>query len=140
MNCRMPKGRGDIDFLAIAPSGVFVIDAKAVKGKVRIDRPWFGTPQLRINGSARTKYLDGLDRQVTAVREALVGDPHQGVSIQAALCFTGADLPLLRTTSMRGHLLLYRKPLIKRINAPGPLTAEAIDRIARRLAAALPPA
>src|ERR1700683_2431630 len=35
-NRRMPGGRGDIDHLAIAPAGVFVIDAKNVKGKVRV--------------------------------------------------------------------------------------------------------
>jgi hypothetical protein len=140
MNRRMPKGRGDIDFLVIAPSGVFVVDAKAVEGKVRIHNPWFGSTRLRINGRDRTKYIDGLERQVTAVRDALGGDEAEAVPIQSGLCFTEADLPRLKTLSMRGHLLLYRKALIDWINAPGPLTPEEIGRIARRLASALPPA
>ena len=140
MNRRMPGGHGDIDFLAIAPSGVFVIDAKAVRGKLRIDKPWFGNPKLRIQGWDQTKMLDGLDRQVAAVRDVMAGEPPEAVPIQAALCFTEADLPMLRTASMRGHLLTYRRRLIKRINAPGPLTADAIDGTARRLADALPPA
>ncbi len=138
MSRRMPRGRGDIDFLVIAPSGVFVIDAKAVGGKVRIHKPWFGSARLRVNGSDRTKYIDGLDRQVSAVCDALGGDEAEAVQIQSGLCFTDADLPLLKTLSMRGHLLLYRDALIARINAPGPLTPEEIGPIATRLASALP--
>ena len=49
-NRRMPTGRGDIDHLAIAPTGVWVIDKKDWKGKVEISAPWFGTPELLIRG------------------------------------------------------------------------------------------
>jgi hypothetical protein len=41
---------------------------------------------------------------------------------------------------MRSHLLLYRKALAKRLNAPGPFTVAQIDAIARALAGAFPPA
>jgi nuclease-like protein len=139
-NRRLPNRRGDIDFLAIAPSGVFVIDAKAVKGKVRVEKRWFASPRLRVSGRDRTKFIDGLDRQVAAVQEVLGGERPEAVSVQGVLCFTEADLPLLGKATMRGHLLLYRKSLVARVNAPGPLSAAAIERIARRLALALPPA
>ena len=66
---RMPRGRGNIDHLAVAPTGVCVTDAKAHKGKVRIARPVFGLEKLLINSRDRTRLLDGLDRQVEAVRE-----------------------------------------------------------------------
>jgi hypothetical protein len=136
-NRSMPGGRGDIDILAIAPSGVFVIDAKAVTGKVRIATPWFGKPKLLVNGSNRTKLIDGLDRQVAAVWDA-VGADHPDVPIQGVLCFTTADLPLWPTPKMRGHLLLYRKALGKRLNAAGPLSPTAINALAGQLATALP--
>ncbi len=44
-NRRMPGGLGDIDHIAIAPSGVWVIDTKDWKGKVEINSPLFGAPR-----------------------------------------------------------------------------------------------
>ena len=137
---RMPGGRGNIDHLAIAPIGVFVIDAKNIKGKVRVAKPLFGAAKLRVSGRDRTKLIDGLDRQVSVVRQVLEASGHADVPVQGALCFTTADLPLLGTPKMRGHLLLYRKALAKRLNASGPLQPDAIEALARILAAGLPPA
>lgn len=137
---RMPQARGNIDHVAIAPAGVFVIDAKAHSGKVQIDRPLFGSTKLRIAGRDRTGLIDGLDRQVAAVRDALDRAGRVDVPIQGVLCFTNADLPLLRTLRMRGHVLLYRKALAARLNADGKLRADEIEAIAHGLAHDLPPA
>jgi hypothetical protein len=137
---RMPRGRGNIDHVAIAPAGVFVIDAKAHSGKVQIERPLFGAPKLRIARRDRTGLIDGLDRQVAAVRDALGRTGYVNVPIQGVLCFTNADLPLLRTLRIRGHLLLYRKALAARLNADGKFHAGGIEAIARGLAHELPPA
>lgn len=60
--------------------------------------------------------------------------------MQGALCFTRADLPLLRTQEFRGHLLVYRRGLAKRLNRPGALDRTLIDAVARQLAVTLPPA
>jgi hypothetical protein len=139
-NRRMPGGRGDIDHLAVAPTGVYVIDAKAIKGKVRIARPLLRADKLLVSGYNRTKLIDGLDRQVAAVRAAVNDSGNPDVPVQGVLCFTKADLPLHGTQKMRGHLLLYRKALAKRLNVDGPLGSEAIDALARALAATLPPA
>lgn len=139
-NRRMPGGRGDIDHIGIAPSRVFVIDAKDVAGRVEIKRPWFGQPKLLIRGRDRTKYIDGLDRQLAAVRQVLMTSGHEEVAVRGVLCFTKADLPLIGTLEMRGHLLLYRKALAKRLNATGPHDAAAIDALARCRATALPAA
>jgi len=136
---RMPGGYGNIDHLAIAPTGVFVIDAKNIKGKVSIANPLFGPSRLMISGRNRTRLIDGLDRQVSVVREALTAGGHE-VPVRGALCFTTADLPMFGTLSMREHLLVQRKALAKRLNAKGPLQSAAIDMLARDLAGALPPA
>lgn len=135
---RMPRGRGNIDHVAIAPAGVFVIDAKAHSGKVQIDRPLFGSTKLRIAGRDRAELIDGLDRQVAAVRDALGRVGHVDVPIRGVLCFTNADLPLLRTLRIRGHVLLYRKALAARLNADGKLNADEIEAIAHELARELP--
>jgi hypothetical protein len=138
---RMPRGHGNIDHLAVSPNGIFVIDAKDWKGKVSVSTPLFGKAKLLVDGRDRTKRVEGLDRQVTAVESALC-DATQAWPIQGVLCFTQVDLPmhgLLGTTKIRSHLLLYRKALAKRLNASGPFAAE-IDTAARLLAAAFPPA
>lgn len=137
---RMPLVRGNIDHIAVAPTGVYVIDAKAHSGTVRIDRPLFGAARLRIAGRDQTKLIDGLDRQVATVRDALDRDGHADVPVQGVLCFTNADLPVVRTLTMRGHLVLYRKALAKRINADGALKQAEIDLIVRTLATKLPAA
>jgi hypothetical protein len=137
-NRRMPSGRGDIDHLAIAPTGVWVIDTKDWKGKVEISSPWFGTPRLLIRGRDCTKLIDGLERQIAAVRAAL--DGYQEITVRGARCFTKADLPFLRTQTFRGHLLLYRRALAKRLNADGPLSAASVEQLARHLSTLLPPA
>ena len=135
---RMPGGRGDIDHVSVAASGVWIIDTKDWAGKVEIDSPWFGTPRLLIRGRDCTRLIDGLERQIAAVRAALDRGGYESMSLQGALCFTKADLPWLRTQTFRGHLLLYRKALAKRLNADGPLRPARIEQVARHLAASLP--
>ena len=139
-NRRMPGGRGDIDHLAVTPTGVWVIDTKDWSGKVVIDKPWFGTPRLLIRGRDCTKLIVGLERQITAVSTALDGAGDEAIAVQGALCFTEADLPMLKTQTFRGHLLLYRKALAKRLNASGSLSQATIEHVARYLASAFPPA
>jgi hypothetical protein len=134
---RMPRSRANVDHLAVALSGVYVIDAKDYTGKVRVERPWFGTPKLLVNGRDRTKIVDGLDRQVKAIRDA-IDDPT--IPVHGVLCFTKADIPIVFKETIRGHALLYRKALAKRLNADGPLDPATINTLARQLAAALPAA
>lgn len=66
-NRRTPCGRGDIDHVSIAASGVWIIDTKDSAGKVEIDSPWFRTLRLLIRGRDRTRLVDGLERQIGAV-------------------------------------------------------------------------
>lgn len=111
--------------------------AGASAGKVRVERPWLGKPKLLVNRRDRTKTVDGLDRQVAAVRDA-INDP--AIPVQGVLCFTKGDIPIVFEETIRGHALLYCKALAKRLNADGPLDATAIDALARRLATTLPAA
>ena len=128
-----------MDHIAIAPTGVYVIDAKAWHGKIAAPTPLFGRQKLLIDGRDRTSLIDGLDRQVDVVR-AVLGEDHGVVAVRGVLCFTHAELPLVRTLTIRSHLLLYRKALAKRISQEGPLSANVIEQIARKLAATHPPA
>jgi hypothetical protein len=135
---RMPASNANIDHLAVAPRGVFVIDAKAIKGNVRIVRPLFGEPRLTIAGRNRTKLIDGLDRQVDAVRRALARRGHGEVRVLGILCFTKADLPLFGAGKIRGHRLYYGRATARELNRSGPLAPEAIAAIASELEASFP--
>jgi Nuclease-related domain len=137
---RMPNGRGNIDHLAIAPTGVYVIDAKNISGKVRVSRPLFGTAKLLVEGRDRSQLADGLDRQVAAVRQALDRLGHADIAVVGVFCFTKADLPLFGRAELRGHRLHHRRALARKLNRSGPMPAPAIAGLADALASAFPPA
>ena len=137
---KVPGTRGNIDHLAIASSGVWIIDAKHYKGKVeqRDVGGWFKTDiRLYIGGRDRTKTVTGLGWQVEAVTKALDAEE---IPIQTALSFVGAEWPVFFAKPFRLHGVWISWPakLADFIAAPGPLTEEDIDRVARRLSARLP--
>jgi hypothetical protein len=135
----MPRSRANIDHLAVAPSGVWVVDTKRYKGKIKVAKPLFGTAKLEIDGRDRTKLVDGLAKQVDAVAAA-VAELAPGTPVHGAFCFVEGELPLLGTPEIRGFPLVHRRLLAKRLNATGPLTAGAIAALATALADRFPPA
>jgi hypothetical protein len=132
---RIPGTRTNIDHVAVAPSGVWVIDSKRYKGKVAVRKPWFGEAKLTIAGRDRTKLVHGLAKQVELVR-AVVAD----LPVHGALCFVDAQLPLLGPTMFDGFSLLYPRQLAKRLNGTGPLTGERVHAAAALIAERFTPA
>lgn len=137
---RMPGGGGNIDHLAIAPRGVFVIDSKAIRGRVSVSRRLLGEPKLLVEGRGRPRLVAGLDRQVDAVRAALSRRGYGGAPIKGVLCFTKADLPLFGSTEINGHRLCGARWLGRELNRKGELSPSQIDAIARELATSFAPA
>jgi hypothetical protein len=135
---RMPRGAGNIDHLAVASSGVYVIDAKAIKGKVRVSRPLLGKPKLTVAGHNRPKLVDGLDRQVNAVRHALARSRHDEVPVAGVFCFIKADLPLFGAGRIGGHQLHYCRATARKLNRSGAYSRDAIEQIAHALGLAFP--
>lgn len=134
----MPGGHGNIDHLAVTSTGVFVIDAKRYRGKVAVGRG-FQAERLFVNGKPRTDVVDGLDRQVEVVRAALRDLGRHDVAVQGVLCFVRRNFaPGEGKQTVRGHLLLRRRPLARRLRAHGPLPCEVIDAVALALAEILP--
>ena len=136
---RIPRSRANIDHIAVAPSGVWVIDAKRYKGKVAVSRPLLGQAKLTIAGRDKSKLLDGLARQVDLV-QLVLATVAPTVAVHGALCFVEADLPMLGALTFHGYPLLYPKPLAKRINAAGPVTSDQISLLAGALARRFPSA
>jgi hypothetical protein len=133
----IPGSRANIDHIAVAPSGVWVVDTKRYSGKVAISRPLLGKPKLTVAGRDRSKLATGLAHQVDLVR-AVLADERLSVPLHGALCFVDADLPLLGTLKFAGFPLLYPKALARRLNDDGPMGAETVDLVATRLAKRFP--
>lgn len=136
---RIPGSRANIDHIAIAPTGVWVIDAKRYKGKVAVDSPLFGKAKLKIGGRDQTKLLDGVEKQI-AVVAPIVAERHPELKVRGALCFVDADMPLLGLPTVRGVELTRARKLAKRLNRPGPLGGDEVRALAHLLAQRLPAA
>jgi Nuclease-related domain len=143
---RMPHSRANIDHIAVAGSGVYVIDAKRYRGKIEVSQPLFGAPKLRIAGRDRTKLIDGLAKQV-AVVEATLADLAPEIPVHGCLCFVAPEgfmadsgLPVMRTLRINGYPLYYPRRLAKRLNRSGLLTSEQTRQMHGALAERLAPA
>src|SRR4051812_39467197 len=130
---QIPGRRGNIDHIAVVPGGVYVIDSKRYKNrKVRVATPLVGSQKLLIDGSDRTKLVDGLLRQVDVVSE-LLSAIAPGVPVRGVFCFIDADVPLLGMSTVRQLAVLNRRRLVRRLRRHGPLGDDRIREIAIEL-------
>jgi hypothetical protein len=122
--------RANIDHIAIAASGVWVIDAKTHHGALEVRRSGglFNprVERLFIGGRDRTSLLEGLAGQVAAVAAELV-TVNATVPVHGALCFVGTELPWFGA-SIGGIPLVGRRGMAKLLKVAGALEAE--DRLA----------
>ncbi len=141
-----PMSRANIEHIAIAPSGVYVIDSKRYRGKIEVTTPIFGAQKLKINGRDRTGLIKGLERQVAHAKAAMA-DFDAEIPVHGCLCFVAPDgrfcelgLPFLRTPRINGYPLYYARRLARRLNRPGPIGHEQATELRGELAERLPPA
>ena len=134
---RIPGSRANIDHIAVAATGVWVIDTKRYKGKVQIAKPLFGKPTLTIAGRDKTRLVDGLAKQVELVTAALA-TLGTDVPIHGCFCFVDSELPLFGTPSINGPTIFGRRGLARQLNATGALSADRAAALARALAQRFP--
>ncbi len=139
---RIPGRRTNIDHLAVASSGVFVIDAKRYTGKIEVRKPFLGDAGLFIKGRNRTKLVEGLARQQEVVRSVLT-ETIPEMPVHACFCFLNpagqsSSLPPFRTLSVNGFPLFRPRKLSKRLNVPGALSEVSRREVAELLVAAFP--
>jgi hypothetical protein len=133
---------GDIDHIAVAPSGVFIIDTKNYhNAKVRVTRSGLlrGAEKLIIRGRNRTKLVDSLKKQQAGVEQALESS-HVPTRVRAMFCFLDSDLPWGENQSIQGLLIRGGRRTAKILNTPGDLTADRRRDIWKHLAKMLPSA
>jgi hypothetical protein len=151
---RMPDSQANIDHIVLVPSGVWVIDSKRMKGRIKVEDARDGAQKLLIKGSNRTTLVHKLTGQVNAVKAALGAiDPQ--VPVYGAFCFwlpiankldllnpfVGDNgLPLLHAWTINGYPLFHWRLMVRRVNAPGTLSAKHAERIGEALADQFPPA
>lgn len=140
------RSRANIDHIAIAPTGVYVIDCERYRGKIEVTRPLFGPRRLKIKGRDRTVLLDGLERQVAQVEVALAATGVE-IPVHGCLCFVapegrfaGVGLPIVRTLKIGGYRLYYARRLARRLNRSGPIGLEQAITLREELARRLRPA
>jgi Nuclease-related domain len=117
----VPRGRANVDHIAIVPSGVWVIDTKRYRGRVRragrLGR-LVGRRILVVNGHDRSHLLDAARRQRALVASAA----GQATTVRAALCFADAEWGLwARPFALRGVTVTW----------PGALAAALVARAPR---------
>jgi hypothetical protein len=142
---RRPDGRlsrANIDHIAIAATGVWVIDAKTHQGRLEVRRSGglFSprTEKLYIRGRDQTQLLEGLAKQVDAVANQLAS-VQASVPVRGVLCFVGTELPWFGETI--GDVPLFgRRGLAKLLKRSGDLSADDRDALAQFLATRFPAA
>ena len=127
----------------VAPTGVWVVDAKAYTGKVvrrEVGPIWRRDNEVVINRRNRTSLAKSVEKQVDAVIVALRTDASlHGTDVHGALCFLDSEWGLLDFPFQIGNIwVLYPGALRKRLRKPGPLARDVMERIARRLDLSLP--
>jgi len=131
---RISMSTANIDHLVIGPSGVFVVETKNIRGRVRLDgrEVWIGGRRIPV--------VDEVMREVAGVRnvlEPLLED--FDVSINAIVCGHRADLPWFHR-SVAGISFVYpghlRREITKRQEVLSALQVAELRSRAERL---LPP-
>ena len=135
----VPRSRANLDHIAIVPSGVWVVDTKRYRGRVRRGLPegrLVGRRTLVVNGRDRGELVTAARRQRSLV-ESAVG---RGVEVRAVLCFAGAEWGLApRPFSVGGVAVTWPKALVRRLAGPGPVGPDRRHALATSIARAFPP-
>jgi hypothetical protein len=138
---RIPRSRANIDHIAVAPTGVWVIDAKRYKGRPsrRVEggilRP--RVERLLVGSRDCTRLVAGVHGQVEVVRTALAASGEPEVPVHGVLCFVDADWPLFGGSFVIDAVsVLWPRKLADALTAPGDLGPERVDRMHRALAGA----
>lgn len=137
---RMRGTRANIDHLAVGPGGITVIDAKWLRGRVEVRRDRGilrpRRERLFVAGRDRSKLVEGLLRQVDAVREAF-----PAADVRGAFCFADVEgLPTFGRLTVAGLALCGPRGAARLARREGSLDPGAALDLARDVERLFPPA
>jgi hypothetical protein len=140
----LPRGRANIDHLAVVASGIWVIDTKHFRG--RLERRDLGgwlvpRPRLFVAGRDQGRLVTSARRQQAQVAETLVAEePAGGLLVRATLCFTGAQVgPFTRTFTLEWVLVTWPRAFARVLTQAGPFGPDERRSLAGLLARTFPP-
>jgi len=123
---QVPGSEARIDHVVVAPTGIWVIDAK-LRGEL----------ELEVDAVDASASVDAIERHVAVMASAVNGRA-KDVSIRAALCFAkeywGEAAP--QPFWIDGVLVTHPADLVERVRAAGPLDEDTVGWIAARLSLA----
>jgi hypothetical protein len=134
----VPGSAANIDHVVVMSCGVWIVDAKNHRKKVRRRGP-SDQPRLHVGGVDHHDLVSGLAWQVDVVRTALDGEL---VPLFGMLVFSRARFGWWRTSLDLQGVSCCRPAAVRPTlwSRQQVLSKEQVDEIARRLSAALPPA
>jgi hypothetical protein len=130
---RVPNSDANIDHIAIAPSGVYVIDAKNYAGRPRVDTYGGADPTARrlfIGRDDHTHLVHAVRRQVRVV-EGVLDDPT--VPVRGILCFVGVEWEVINGYLVHGVGVTSPDGVASLLAVAGPLDAARVEALHRRL-------
>ncbi len=134
----IPNSRANIDHLVIAPSGIWVVDAKHYQGRLQKRTIGLGSRrrnELLVGGRNKTSLAEGVIKQVDLVRAQLDDD----ISVRGVLCFVRAEWDFLSSPfHVNGILVTYGRALAKTILKTSDLDTARMYALATELSAKFP--
>lgn len=123
----IPGLRGNLDHLAIGPTGIFAIETKNWTGRIQV----IGG-RLFVNDHDRSWVLDQVYREAIAVQIALADELNANrLTVTPVIAIHGTGVPRFNAT-VAGVTLVAGKALAAHLrDRPALLGAEAVPRIAR---------
>lgn len=133
---KAPGYGGNVDHVAIGPSGLWVIETKSLRGKVEIE-----DGALKIGGYRQDKIVDQVYREATAVQIALrTALEKSSITASPVLCLHRSRMPLFGKT-VRGVRLASGGDLVRLLKqGPVRLTPEQVQELATAADRLLSPA
>lgn len=140
---RLPDSKLSIDHLVIAPNGIWVIDATNYGNRIGYrTSDWVRPAADRHDGSRReNKLVAGMATRCETVRSLVDSVGTDAVPVRSAVCFTHSHWPG-RDHVENVHEVIVAPPIALGavLTQDGWVEPDAINEIATRLTAGLPPA
>lgn len=138
-----PGSRANLDHIAVARSGVHVIETKAYDADVELfQQGWWGSTGLLVAGRDRSDLLADARDQAHLIEVALGarGVDRRSVPVRPVLCFVGAGWRLPAASAVaQGVAVTCLDGLARVVGRRGPLGPADIASVARKLEGTLPP-